>query len=164
MRRLTILYDAQCAVCRFCRTWMEEQPAYLELDFYPRQALGLVDRFEGLKDRIAPDELVVVNDEGGVYRGDAAYLMCLYALKEYRAWSLRLAEPALRPLAARFFRVLASNRYRLSRWLAPRDAAVLEAVWEKRGKPDPGPPGPRCPACESVSAGYEPPIRVRGAP
>ncbi|MCK6472851.1 MAG: DUF393 domain-containing protein [Planctomycetes bacterium] len=147
MKRLTILYDAQCAVCRFCRAWMEEQPAYLELVFYPRQALGAVERFAELQGRIAPDELVAVDDEGGVYRGDAAYLMCLYALEEYRAWSLRLAEPALRPLAARFFRVLAANRYRFSKWLAPRDAAVLETAYEQRGVPRSGPPAPSCPEC-----------------
>lgn len=147
MKRLTILYDAQCAVCRFCRAWMEQQPAYLELVFYPRQALGLVDRFEELRERIGPDELVAVDDEGGVYRADAAYLMCLYALKEYREWSLRLAEPALRPLAARFFRVLAANRYKLSKWLAPKDAAVLEAVFEKREAAPTAPPAQSCPRC-----------------
>ncbi|HEV8324435.1 MAG TPA: hypothetical protein VG389_22645 [Myxococcota bacterium] len=41
MKRLTVLYDARCALCVRCRRWMEEQPAYVTLAFLPvRQACG----------------------------------------------------------------------------------------------------------------------------
>jgi len=58
-----------------------------------------------------------VSDEGGVYREGDAWLMCLYALEEYREWSLRLSEPALRPLARQAFSLLSRSRGAVSRWL-----------------------------------------------
>ncbi|MBK7643357.1 MAG: DUF393 domain-containing protein [Planctomycetes bacterium] len=31
--RLTVLYDAQCGLCRRARRWLEAQPAYVPLEF-----------------------------------------------------------------------------------------------------------------------------------
>ena len=46
------------------------------------------------------DELIVVGDGGEVWVGPAAFLTCLWALVEWRAWSYRLAGPAFAPLAS----------------------------------------------------------------
>ena len=56
-----------------------------------------------LRQTVSDLELVVVDDSGGVYRNGSAWIMCLYALREYREWSLRLATPALFPLARQAF-------------------------------------------------------------
>jgi hypothetical protein len=61
--------------------------------------------------------LVIVSDDGAVYRDAHAWIMCLYALQDYREWSLRLAQPALLPLARKGFSLLSRNRGRISRWL-----------------------------------------------
>jgi hypothetical protein len=45
------------------------------------------------------DELKVRADSGEMWTGDNAWLMVLWALANYRAWSYRLAGPLLRPLA-----------------------------------------------------------------
>jgi hypothetical protein len=42
--------------------------------------------------------------------------MCLYALRDYREWSHRLAHPALLPWAGRVCELLSENRLWVSRW------------------------------------------------
>jgi hypothetical protein len=44
--------------------------------------------------------------------------MCLYALREYRAWSQRLAHPALLSWARRTCELLSENRLQVSRLVA----------------------------------------------
>lgn len=115
MHALFVLYDSRCGLCTRVRRWMEGQPAYVELRFVaagsPRAARLFPPDVAGSSE---PGELVVVSDEGGVYRGDAAWLMCLWALENYRAWGLRLAHPGMRGLARAFFDLLSKNRGRIS--------------------------------------------------
>src|SRR5262245_7721350 len=79
-------------------------------------------------------ELVVVTDDGSVYRDDAAFIMCLYGLQAYREWSLRLATPALMPFAATFFRAVSKRRRWLSRMLAGTFDRDLERLVEHQPK------------------------------
>ena len=126
MKKLTVLYDPGCRFCRFCREWLEKQPAYLDLEFLPMPSEAVVLRFPLLEHDRDRDELVVISDEGGVYRGDRAWIMCLYALKEYREWALRLTGPRLRPLARYLFRMISSNRTGISRWMGQ---AIDQEKW-----------------------------------
>jgi predicted DCC family thiol-disulfide oxidoreductase YuxK len=117
MKRLTVLYDASCGFCVRCCDWLRQQPQLVPLAFVPSRSVEARALFPKLSPGDA-DELVVVNAGGGVYRGDRAYIMCLYALRDYRDWSYRLAEPALRPIARKAFGWLSHNRRDLSRLLA----------------------------------------------
>jgi predicted DCC family thiol-disulfide oxidoreductase YuxK len=116
MRSLTVLYDADCGFCLRCMRWLQGQAAYVPLRFVPlgSEAAG---RF-ALPAAAAAGELTVIDDEGGLYSGHAAYLMCLYALRDYREWSLRMANPALWPLARRALEWVTSHRRDLSRFFA----------------------------------------------
>jgi hypothetical protein len=89
----------------------------LELRFLPFQSPEVADRFPGIETLHPEEQLLVVSDEGGVYRGPQAWIMCLYALRDYRELSLRLAHPALLPSARRFCELLSEHRFRVSRWL-----------------------------------------------
>jgi hypothetical protein len=95
------------------------QPSLVHLTFIPAGS-GLSERlFPGLdRPGESPEELVVVSDEGGVYREGNAWIMCLFALEEYRDWANRLAHPLLRPLARQAFALLSRERSRISRWLS----------------------------------------------
>jgi predicted DCC family thiol-disulfide oxidoreductase YuxK len=100
MTRLYILYDAECALCRNCRVWLSQQPAYVPLVFIPLQSPEIGCRFRGVERLRPAEQLVVIADDGCVWRGDAAWITALWALKEYREWSQRLAvagAAALRP-------------------------------------------------------------------
>ena len=56
-----------------------------------------------------------MSDEGDVYRGSHAWIVCLWALKDYREWSFRFAQPALLPLARGIVEWVSTRRHRLSR-------------------------------------------------
>src|SRR4051794_33366661 len=110
MHRLTVLYDAKCSFCRRCCWWLGSRRAFLELQFVPAGSPESHQRFPTLRQAIPPEELIAVDDEGGVYRGAEAWIICLYALEEYRDWSARLASPALRPFARAAFELVSRKR------------------------------------------------------
>lgn len=117
MKKLYVLYDGQCAFCRRCRIWLSLQPAFVPLAFIPLQSPEVTSRFPGIE-AFRPDErMVVISSEGAIWRGEAAWITCLWALREYRAWSFTLAQPALRPFARRFYSVVSENRHGISRWM-----------------------------------------------
>jgi predicted DCC family thiol-disulfide oxidoreductase YuxK len=137
MKKLTVLYDAHCGFCVRCRWWLVAQPRYVAMEFFPCGSPEAAERFPGVIRLGEPEELIVVSDEGGVYRGTRAWIMCLWALKEYREWGMRLSHPALMPLARGAFALVSASRKKLSSWLCL--APEAELVQELR-KADP----PRC--------------------
>jgi hypothetical protein len=143
MKKLSVLYDLHCAASIRLRSWVTKQPKYLPVEFIPARS-SLADRlFPGLSGLGHPMELVAVDDRGGVYRGTRAWIMCLFALKEYRSWALRLADPSLLPLAQRAVLLLSRTSIRVSRGLSrapePRIVEILsrEGVPESRPAPKP---------------------------
>ena len=119
MQRLYVLYDEQCEFCRRCRHWLGQQPAYLALAFLPFQSAEAECRFPGLKELHPEKEVVVISDAGEVWQGEAAWVTCLWALREYREWAQRLAHPVMRPLARRLCEIVSTHRYQFSAWLTP---------------------------------------------
>lgn len=119
MEYLYVLYDSRCGLCSWARRWLLRQPQLIGLRFIPAGSPLAARLFPGL-DRAGepPEELVVVSDQGGVYRESSAWIMCLFALEDYREWANRLAHPLLRPLARQAFSLLSRQRSRISRWLA----------------------------------------------
>jgi predicted DCC family thiol-disulfide oxidoreductase YuxK len=117
MKKLYILYDSECELCRRTRIWLGRQAVFVPLVFMPFQSEEAEGRFPGLRELHPEKEIVVISDVGAVWQGGAAWVMCLWALREYREWSLRLAHPALLSLARRMCEVVSSNRYKISQWL-----------------------------------------------
>ena len=115
MRYLTVAYDPKCGLCARIGTWLRAQPKWIGIRLVPSDRAAAL--YPALAARFAQDELVAVSDDGGVYFGDHAWLVCLYALRNYRHWAKRLSSPALLPLARHAFTVLSANRRRVSRWL-----------------------------------------------
>ena len=119
MERLYVLYDADCGLCSWAKRWLMRQPALVELQFIPAGSAAAQRLFPGLeRPGEAPQELVVVSDQGAVYRDDGAWIMCFFALEAYRDWANRLAHPLLRPFARQAFALLSRERPRISRWLS----------------------------------------------
>ena len=129
MRRLYVLYDARCGLCRMARQWLDRQEMLVDLEFLASGSFAATRLFPTLATHDRPEELIVVSDEGGVYRGGHAWVMCLYALEEYRGLSERLASPALLPLARQAFAMLSKQRGRISRWLGlASEHEIIEAL------------------------------------
>ncbi len=117
MKWLAVIYDDHCGLCSGLRTWLARQPVFVPFRFVPLHAPGLPLRFPGIEVFRPEDKLVVVSDAGVVWRGDNAWIMMLWALREGRELSCRLASPALRPLAKKIVDAVSQNRLRWSGWL-----------------------------------------------
>ena len=114
MKCLYDLFDADCELCVRCRNWLMKQPAFVPLFFVAFQSDEAHRRFSGI-DALKPGEqLLVISDEGAVYRGASAWIMCLWALEKYREHAQRLAHPALLPFAKAVCELLSRNRFFLS--------------------------------------------------
>ena len=123
LRCLTVLYDAQCGLCQRARAWLAAQPAYVQLEFLPAGSPAARERYPRLDVAATLAALHVVSDDGRVWSGARAWVMCLWALRETRALALRLSTPARMALAQRMVARLSEHRYTLSEvstWLAPR--------------------------------------------
>ena len=116
MQTLTILYDTRCDFCRAARAWLEDQPSYVRLRFAAAGSERARALFPELDHAATLGELTVIRDDGAVYRGDKAYLMCLWALRRYRWLALRLSTPEALPAARRWLGWVSRNRSRLGRW------------------------------------------------
>jgi predicted DCC family thiol-disulfide oxidoreductase YuxK len=116
VRSLTVLYDARCGLCSTARHWLEGQVQIVPLELVPAGSNEARRRFPTLAGT-EPEELIVVSEEGDVYRDGHAWIVCLWALAEYRDWSFRLARPSLLPLARGAFAWVSTRRHRLSRAL-----------------------------------------------
>ncbi|MFG2379970.1 thiol-disulfide oxidoreductase DCC family protein [Streptomyces avermitilis] len=94
VRGLTVLYDAQCSLCTFLRDWLVKQRQLVPLELLPAGSDRARARFPGLDHRATLDEITVVGDGGQVYRGSAAWVVCLWALREQRPLAHRLSTPS----------------------------------------------------------------------
>lgn len=150
MRYLTVLYDRDCHICRRARVWLDSQPKYVPLRYVAAQSDEARAMFPTLADTLL-DKFTVVSDEGAVYREEAAWLMCLYALKRYRHWSRKLAAPGRRYLVKLMVQRISRNRLSLSKWLG----TMLDTP------PVPGDAGDDKPLFCAIDGTCEPPDRPR---
>jgi predicted DCC family thiol-disulfide oxidoreductase YuxK len=108
--RLTVLYDAWCPICRTAKDWLAGRDQFVPLTFVAAGSAEARALFPTLDPAATLRDITVVADTGAVYTGDAAWLMCLWALSGYRSLALRLAGPRLRPLARRVVATAAALR------------------------------------------------------
>ncbi|MES4888372.1 DCC1-like thiol-disulfide oxidoreductase family protein [Streptomyces sp. NPDC096012] len=94
VRGLTVLYEAECALCTHLRRWLTRQSQLVPLEHVPAGSAEARGRFPGLDHRATLDEITVVGDRGQVYRGSRAWIVVLWALREHRPLAHRLAAPA----------------------------------------------------------------------
>ncbi len=123
MTKLFVLYDPHCGLCDVIRGWMLDQRTSFQIEIIASGSLRAHTLFPEIESN--PDELVVVDDEAEIYRGDSAFIICLYALDAYRAWAIRLSSPVLRPFARRAFEMLSKNRKKISDLLAMANDEVI---------------------------------------
>jgi predicted DCC family thiol-disulfide oxidoreductase YuxK len=110
METLTVLYDARCVLCCRVRSWLEAQPSYVRLEFIAAGSEAAQKRYPALDHAATLRDLTAISNTGDVYAGAAGWLICLWALREYREWSLTLSSPSLMPKAQRFITWVSQNR------------------------------------------------------
>ncbi len=114
MRNLFVLFDPNCGFCRRCKVWLQSQRQIIPLTFLEANSDDARRFFPALNHVQTLGELTVVSDSGGVYHGTKAWLICLWALNEYRGWSNTLASPELMPVAQKFITMISNNRKSIS--------------------------------------------------
>ncbi|MBH1933809.1 DUF393 domain-containing protein [Streptomyces sp. AV19] len=110
VRRLTVLYDARCPLCAFVRDWLVRQRQLVPLELVPAGSREARRSLPGLDHAATLEEITVVGDGGQVYRGAAAWVVCLWALDSYRPLAHRLSTPSGMRLARNA--VLTAAKYR----------------------------------------------------
>ncbi|MGW1996318.1 thiol-disulfide oxidoreductase DCC family protein [Embleya sp. NPDC001921] len=110
IRRLTVLYDAECPLCTALSDWIARQPTLLAVDLLPAGSPRARNRYPELDHAATVRELTVVGSAGEVWSGPAAWITVAWALRAYRGLSYRLATPMGMPMARAA--VLAAARIR----------------------------------------------------
>ena len=128
MRSLYVLYDEKCEICTRLKDWLLGQRAWIALGLIPAGSARAKAKFPGLDEIAGPTDLVVISDAGEVYLNNHAWIMCLYALEEYRDWALRLASPLLLPFARQAFEMLSKNRATISRWIGSTEQELVREL------------------------------------
>ncbi|MFF3685520.1 thiol-disulfide oxidoreductase DCC family protein [Streptomyces sp. NPDC002187] len=107
---LTVLYDANCSLCIHLRNWLGRQRQLVPLEMVAAGSVEARRRYPRLDHDRTLREITVIGDRGQIYTGPAAWIICLWALAEYRPKAHWLATPAGTP----FVRVtmLAAAKYR----------------------------------------------------
>jgi len=73
----------------------------------------------------------VVSNTGAVWLGDHAWIVCLWALRDFRDLSFRLTSPLLSLLAREAFAVVSKNRLAVSSMLRLRTEREIEQQLRK---------------------------------
>src|SRR5690242_6172573 len=124
---MAVVYDATCGLCTRLKTWIAEQVPLVRVRFIPSGSPEARRRFP----QLPPGELAVVADTGEVWLGNHAWIICLWALRDYRDLAVRLTSPLLLLMAREAFAVLSSNRAALSGMLGLRSEREIEQQLRK---------------------------------
>lgn len=128
---ITILYDAACGLCRFSKDWIRRQAPLVGLKFL---AAGSAEAQRAFP-QLSPGELAVVADTGEVWLGNHGWIVCLWALRDYRDLAFRLTSPALLLLSREAFIAVSRNRLALSSMLRLRNEREFEQQLRKVAAP-----------------------------
>lgn len=110
----TIVYDGYCNVCKRLVVVLTKWDRRNELEILPSQTPGLHARFPWIPARAYLESVQVIeNRTGRTWQGAAALERILDILPKGKLLSWIFSIPFVRPLAEKFYRWFAMNRYKL---------------------------------------------------
>jgi predicted DCC family thiol-disulfide oxidoreductase YuxK len=98
---LTVWFDGDCGFCTRVAKWLEGQPKFVAVHCVAAQTAGKNSCPLNTKELL--DKMTVTASDGAIYRGTNAWITVLWALRNYRRWSLRFAQKSWRPWAENLF-------------------------------------------------------------
>lgn len=117
-RRLTVVTDERCELCRRCRGWLAHQALLVEIEFLAVGSDEALRRYGSIGNR--RDVLIVADEHGRIWAGPDAFVMCLWATAAHRNWAHLAARPGWRTLARLVFGTISSNRHRIAELMSGR--------------------------------------------
>jgi predicted DCC family thiol-disulfide oxidoreductase YuxK len=112
-RPYTVVYDGACRVCTRLSRMLVTWDRHRQLEVVPSQQPGVMARFPWIPARAYTEALQLVAADGTTWQGAEAIEKLLDVLPKGRLVSWIFKIPFVRPLADRFYRWFARNRYRL---------------------------------------------------
>jgi len=113
-RPYTVIYDGHCKVCGKMVKLLTKWDRNRELEIIPSQAPGVQARFPWIPPRAYLESVQVIRTrDGKTWQAAAALEELLEVLPKGRLLSWLFKIPFVRPLADRFYRWFARNRYRM---------------------------------------------------
>ena len=112
-RPSVVVYDGNCKVCTRLAGVLRKWDTRATFDVVPSQAPGVPARFPWIPPRAYRESLQLVDASGRTWQGASAIerILDLLPRGSWIAWIFSL--PFARPLAERFYRWFARNRYQL---------------------------------------------------
>jgi predicted DCC family thiol-disulfide oxidoreductase YuxK len=129
--RKWVVYDSACGLCSAVRDWTTRQISLISIELLAADSEEASKRFG----QLPPGELVVVADTGEVWLGNHAWVVCLWALRDYREWSLRFSRLPLSLMAREAYAAVSRNRLGLSGLLKIQSDRELEQQLRKVSVP-----------------------------
>jgi predicted DCC family thiol-disulfide oxidoreductase YuxK len=112
-RPYTVIYDGACKVCGRLVKVLQKWDRKHQLEILPSQAAGVQARFPWIPARAYAESVQLIGPGGRTWQGAAAIEQLLDVLPKGGLISWIFSIPFVRPLAERFYRWFARNRYRL---------------------------------------------------
>lgn len=113
-RPYTLVYDGHCNVCRGFVGIVEGRDRLGEIELLPAETPGLLARFPWIPAHAYAESIQVIeNRDGTTHQGAAAVERVLDILPKGGLISWIFSIPFARPLAEKFYRWFARNRYQL---------------------------------------------------
>ncbi len=113
-RAYTVIYDGFCNVCKKLVGVLSKWDTRGDLEILPSQTAGLAARFPWIPNAAYLESVQVIETRTGMtWQGAAALEHLIDALPKGKLITWVFSIPFVRPLAEKFYRWFARNRYRL---------------------------------------------------
>jgi len=112
-RAYTVVYDGACRICQGLVRRLGKWDRRGMLEIVPSQAPGVHARFPWIPTRAYAQSVQLIRRDGHTWQGAAAIEQIIDQLPKGRLVTWVFSVPFVRPLAERFYRWFARNRYRL---------------------------------------------------
>jgi len=132
-REYTVVYDGDCKVCTRLSRMLIKWDTRHQLEVVSSQQPGVQARFPWIPPRAYVEALQLVARNGTTWQGSAAVEQLLNVLPKGRLISWIFKIPFARPLADRFYRWFARNRYKLGCG-SHCQSRPLNVIWEEAEK------------------------------
>lgn len=114
--RLFVLFDGQCAMCSYARSWLQDEPQHVRLVFVDLHSARARRLWPDLHPSALAQQVHVLADDGRYWDGAQAWLMCLWATVAHRGKAIWLSDPARVDRAQSVVKALSARRHALSAW------------------------------------------------
>jgi predicted DCC family thiol-disulfide oxidoreductase YuxK len=112
-RPYTVVYDGNCKVCGRLVKLLDKWDKKRQLEVIPSQTPGVQARFPWIPPRAYTESVQLIGPGGRTWQGAAAIERIIDVLPKGRLITWIFSIPFVRPLAEKFYRWFARNRYRM---------------------------------------------------